>query len=122
MSDIYAKDGFTLFEIMVLVAIIALLMAIVVPNYLGAREKTIKNICITNQKMIFTAATAYQTQQSEPLTSLDDLVDKNYLKGNKWCECPASYDGDYDDYTLVFEDGFICDVECDERGEEHRWP
>jgi prepilin-type N-terminal cleavage/methylation domain-containing protein len=46
------KHGFTLVEIMIVVAIIGLLAAIGVPNYLGARQRTQTNSCINNLRQI----------------------------------------------------------------------
>ena len=51
--------GFTLVEIMIVVAIICLLAAIAVPNFVTARTNAKKNACINNLRMISSAKDQY---------------------------------------------------------------
>lgn len=122
------ETGFTFFEMLVVVTIIGLLTVIVVPNYIVARSKATAATCTSNQKVIYTAATMYMLEESESLAGmghkekLDALIDKRYLKGNKWAECPSSGDNDYNDYTIEIDGNIIVDVECDIDPTKHVWP
>jgi prepilin-type N-terminal cleavage/methylation domain-containing protein len=47
-----SNKGFTLVEIMIVVAIIGLLAAIAIPNFVRARTQSQKNACINNLRQI----------------------------------------------------------------------
>lgn len=123
-----SKRGLSVFELMVVVAIVGLIAAIALPNFRAARANAEKNTCLANQKIIFTAATMYSVKETESLAgmsssdALQELIDREYLRGDKWLECPEGGDIDYDDYTLVFNSEILSDIECTENPAEHEWP
>jgi type II secretion system protein G len=55
------ERGFTLIEMMIVVAIIAILVAILVPNFMRARAQAQTAACEANLKEIATALEEYQT-------------------------------------------------------------
>ena len=57
------KAGFTLVEIMIVVAIIGLLAAIAIPNFVSARARAQASACINNLKQLDAAASQFALEQ-----------------------------------------------------------
>ncbi len=83
------KSGFTLVEIMIVVAIIGLLAAIAIPNFVRARAKAQINTCIANLKQIDGAKESWALENKKKTgdtPAMTDLV-PNYIKTEP--KCPA---------------------------------
>lgn len=82
------SGGFTLIELMIVIAIIAILAAILVPNFIRARAQGQLTACKSNLKNIGTAAEMYSTDWSGKYSGNYTLLTPNYLKVGP--ECPTA--------------------------------
>ena len=86
------QSGFTLVEIMIVVAIIALLAAIAIPNFVKARTASQRSACIANLKQIEGAKATWAMEQKK--TNTDSPADTELYGSTTYIRiqpsCPAN--------------------------------
>jgi prepilin-type N-terminal cleavage/methylation domain-containing protein len=119
MKHNYSRsEGFTLVEIMIVVAIIGMLATIAIPNYVKSRETARLTTCVNNlQKIdgvIAQWALELKKDSGQPVT-YDDI--RGYLKGS--VVCPSGGTSFQDSYTITTVDTAPL---CLRRPEAHKLP
>ena len=74
------KLGFTLVELMVVFAIIALLLSVVVPDYVGRLKRAEEAVLQENLAVMRDALDKHYADAGKYPSSLDELVSKRYLR------------------------------------------
>lgn len=87
------RKGFTLVEIMIVIAIIAVLMAVAIPNLIKARETSCQRACLSNLREISQAKEQYAMESQKKdgdVVGWTDLV-PGYLKVRPNCPLGPEY-------------------------------
>ena len=98
--------GFTLIEIMIVVAIIAILAAVAIPNFVKYRNESQRAACISNMKQLQTAGEQWAMKNVDQTPTMSDLCGSTlYIK--KAPTCPAA-----GSYSFSLNANNIVDVTC----------
>ena len=87
------RKGFTLVEIMIVVAIIGLLAAIAIPNFVRARAKAQAEDCIANLRQIEGAIQVWAVDNSQADTAVATWANlvPNYIRTQPACPSGGAY-------------------------------
>lgn len=85
------KKGFTLVEIMIVVAIIAILAAVAIPNFAKYRKTSQMNACISNLKQMQTAIEQAKMSGTATPNWTDIVGTDKYIKVTPTCPGTGSY-------------------------------
>jgi len=104
----HRNAGFTLVEIMIVVAIVGLLAAIGLPNYLHATRASQTNACIDNLRKIDGAKVQWALELNKALTEVPENVDLEPYFGRGGASasslggiyCPLSGQGSLNGYVV----------------------
>lgn len=111
------RKAFTLVEIMIVVAIIGLLIAIAVPNFVRARNSARQNLCYNNLRLIGHAAEQYIIDNNlAATTTVTTAQAALYIKGGM-PTCPSS--GTYSIGTETVSGDSGPTVTCSSHGTYH---
>jgi prepilin-type N-terminal cleavage/methylation domain-containing protein/prepilin-type processing-associated H-X9-DG protein len=93
------KHGFTLIELMIVIAIIAILAAILFPVFNNARKKSLQTQCISNLRQLTTAIKMYATDNDDQFpfalygdaqrSAWGDVIFQGYVTNDQIYDCPA---------------------------------
>ncbi len=72
--------GFTLVELMVVLAVIALLLSVVVPDYMGRMRRAEEAVLQENLALMRDALDKHYADAGKYPTSIEELVAKRYLR------------------------------------------
>ncbi len=114
---IRGRKGYTLVEIMIVVAVLAILMSVAVPNYIKSGKEASRNSCISNLRQIDGAMEQWAMDNNVSagtvLRSWQEEEVYNYVDGGK-PDCPGK--GEYTLHAISSSP----QVSCSREDERHK--
>ena len=93
--NVSRRNAFTLVEIMIVVAIIGLLAAIAIPNFIKARQASQRAACVANLKTIDGAKATWALEQKKTNSDVPNDGDlfgpTSYIREKPSCPANGSY-------------------------------
>ena len=115
-GSVGSQRGFSLLELMVVVAVIAIITAIAIPNLQAGLKTARRTAAYTNIKVLEGAIQTYMLDKDAPpltlgTTTLDPLVSGRYLSKGQRKAILRTLDGDRISWYWAYDGGFGWDYE-----------
>lgn len=103
------KNGFTLIELIVVIAVLAIVAALAIPSFSGLEENAQERVCISNRQMIKRELMAEEGTQNRELTTAE--VDALLAQHEVLCPAGGNVTVEYVDYGQY---AISCSIHTDE--------
>lgn len=120
------QEGWTLLECMIVVSIIGLMALIAIPTWTAARNRSNREVCRHNQRLIYEQMNIYCLERNRPCTvdTFPDLAavkaalcpteGARYIKRTNAFACPSNPDQTAEnDYSFVRDGSEIKGLRCE---------
>ncbi len=102
------NGGFTLIEMLVVIAIIAMLSAIAIPSFRKTRQNATGAVCLSNQRQLAIAWALYYDDHNGLLVGGSNYYDRDNSTPWRWVEQPLFTDTDNPEFNPVPDENLFC--------------
>ncbi len=108
INSLKNRKGFTLIELIVVLAVLAIIMAIAVPRFMGIQDKAKEDADKSTLEMIAKAAELYYVRSSDSTITITELESGDYIDSGLKFQKPSATVSDTNvDITLDADSGKV---------------